>query len=204
MENCSYQTVKDPSTGLFKDKGSKFFACLFPVTSEKQIKDLLLSIRREKYDARHHCYAWRLGPDKNSFRANDDGEPSGTAGKPILGQIMKFDLTDILIIVVRYFGGTLLGTGGLINAYRTASADAIGNSTIITKTVDQVFDIIFPAAKTKLIIKVLGEEKATQLERFFDSTCRIRVSVPAGNYPNISGRLAAIEDVKVIRIKGSY
>lgn len=204
MENCSYQTVKDPSTGLFKDKGSKFFACLFPVTSEKQIKDLLLRIRREKYDARHHCYAWRLGPDKNRFRANDDGEPSGTAGKPILGQIMKFDLTDILIIVVRYFGGTLLGTGGLINAYRTASADAIGNSTIITKTVDQVFDIIFPAAKTKLIIKVLGEEKATQLERFFDSTCRIRVSVPAGNYPNISGRLTAIEDVKVIRIKGSY
>ena len=204
MENCSYQTVKDPSTGLFKDKGSKFFACLFPVTSEKQIKDLLLRIRREKYDARHHCYAWRLGPDKNRFRANDDGEPSGTAGKPILGQIMKFDLTDILIIVVRYFGGTLLGTGGLINAYRTASADAIGNSTIITKTVDQVFDIIFPAAKTKLIIKVLGEEKATQLERFFDSICRIKVSVPAGNYPNISGRLTAIEDVKVIRIKGSY
>ncbi|MDP2112754.1 MAG: YigZ family protein, partial [Bacteroidota bacterium] len=127
----TYKTIEKPSEGLFKDKGSKFISFAFPVNSEDEIKDIVQSIKKEHHSARHHCYAWRLGADHLHFRANDDGEPSSTAGKPILGQIQSFDLTNILIVVVRYFGGTLLGVSGLINAYRSAALDAINQAEIV-------------------------------------------------------------------------
>ncbi len=130
----SYLTIEKNTEGLFKDKGSKFLAFAYPVEEEEEIKEYIQALKKEHYSARHHCYAWRLGAEKTHFRANDDGEPSSTAGKPILGQIQKNDLTNILIVVVRYFGGTLLGVSGLINAYRGAAADVINNSIIVEKT----------------------------------------------------------------------
>ena len=120
-----YLTISKPSEGLFKDRGSKFIAFAYPVSTEEEIKEIQEKLRSDYHDARHHCYAYMLGKDKNVFRANDDGEPSSTAGKPILGQIKSYDLTNILIIVIRYFGGTKLGVSGLINAYKTAADDSI-------------------------------------------------------------------------------
>ena len=117
-----YKTIKHPSEGLYKEKGSKFLAFAYPVSSEEDIGRIITDLRKQYHDARHHCYAWRLGPEKDRFRVNDDGEPSGSAGKPIFGQIRSMDLSDVLVVVVRYFGGTLLGVGGLIRAYRAAVA----------------------------------------------------------------------------------
>jgi uncharacterized YigZ family protein len=131
----SYKTIKKESQGYFKDKGSKFLAFAFPVKSEEEIKEILTRLRKEHHSARHHCYAWRLGSEEITFRANDDGEPSSTAGKPILGQLLSFEVTNILIIVVRYFGGTLLGVSGLINAYKNAAADSLNNAEIIEKII---------------------------------------------------------------------
>ena len=119
-----YQTIEKESQGYFKDKGSKFYAFAFPVTNEEQVKEILARLRKEHHSARHHCFAWRFGTENVSFRANDDGEPSSTAGKPILGQLLTCNVTNILVVVIRYFGGTLLGVSGLINAYRNAAADA--------------------------------------------------------------------------------
>lgn len=120
-----YKTIAAPAEGLYKEKGSKFISLAYPVQSEGQIKEIVAELKDKFYDARHHCYAWMLGADKKNFRANDDGEPSSTAGRPILGQIQSNDLTNILIVVIRYFGGTKLGVSGLINAYREAAADAL-------------------------------------------------------------------------------
>ena len=139
----TYLTIKEPSEGLFKDKGSKFSSFAFPASSEEDVKKFLAELKKQHPSANHHCYAFRLGADKQAYRANDDGEPSNTAGKPILGQIQSKDLTNILIVVVRYFGGTLLGVSGLINAYKLAAAEAIQNATIIEKTVDDIYEIKF-------------------------------------------------------------
>lgn len=135
----TYLTISSPSEAVYKDKGSKFLAFACPVSSVDEIKNILAEKRREFYDARHVCYAYMLGYERNTFRANDDGEPSGTAGRPILGQINSAGLTDILIVVVRYFGGTLLGTSGLIQAYKTAAADAIANASIEERIVEKQF-----------------------------------------------------------------
>jgi uncharacterized YigZ family protein len=131
MESDSYLTIENPSEGLFRDKGSRFLSFAFPVQTEDEIHKILENNHKKYHDAHHHCYAWRLGVDMNHFRSNDDGEPGNSAGKPILGQIQSFQLTNLLIIVVRYFGGTLLGVGGLIQAYKAASMDAIKNAHII-------------------------------------------------------------------------
>ncbi|MEM6724853.1 MAG: YigZ family protein [Bacteroidota bacterium] len=138
-----YQTIAAPSEGFYKDRGSRFLAFAYAVYSESDIKDCLEHLRKEHKKARHHCYAWRLGLDKNNYRANDDGEPSGTAGKPILGQIDSFGTTNLLIVVIRYFGGTKLGTSGLINAYKLAARDALEQAEIIQKTQDEIHRIVF-------------------------------------------------------------
>ena len=137
----TYRTLKSPSEGIYKEKGSKFLAFAFPVNNEGDIKEKLEEIRKAYHDARHHCYAWVLGADKSRFRANDDGEPSNSAGKPILGKLQSHDLSQILIIVVRYFGGVKLGVGGLINAYRSAADDAIQNGTIVKRRMKTIFEI---------------------------------------------------------------
>lgn len=141
-----YRTLSAPATGEFKDRGSKFIAYAWPVSSEEAATTHIEALRKEHFKARHHCFAWRLEPDGNRFRANDDGEPSGTAGRPILGQIDSFGLTEVVVVVVRYFGGTLLGTSGLINAYREATAEALRGAAIVEKIVKDTFLLDFDYA----------------------------------------------------------
>ena len=153
----TYKSISLPSQGSYKDNGSKFLAFAFPVETEAQIKEHVAALKKEYFDARHHCYAYRLRYDYSVWRANDDGEPSSSAGRPILGQILSNELSDILIVVVRYFGGIKLGVPGLIRAYKTASADAIANSQICEKIATNEYSISFPYERMNDIMKVLKE-----------------------------------------------
>ena len=168
-----YSTIEKPSKGLFRDRGSKFLAFAFPVTSTKEIKSIQERLRKEYHDARHHCYAYRLGAAKNEVRANDDGEPSNSAGKPILGQIQAYDLSNVLVIVIRYFGGTLLGVGGLINAYRSAASDALQNASIVDGVETDLIEISYTYPLTNAIMKIIEDEKITVKEQNFTDTCRM-------------------------------
>jgi uncharacterized YigZ family protein len=173
----SYKSIKEPGEGFFKDRGSKFFSYVYPVETEEEIKDILDRLRKEHHGARHHCYAWRLGEKDVIYRANDDGEPSSTAGKPILGQLQSFGLTNILVVVVRYFGGTLLGTSGLINAYRTAAASALENSEIITVTIDSVFRLTYSYNEMNEVMRIVKQENLNILDTKFEEICRLCFSV---------------------------
>ena len=175
--NDSYKTIAHKSEGYFKDKGSKFFAYAFPVKIEEETKIILNQIKKEHHSARHHCYAWRLGTDEITFRANDDGEPSSTAGKPILGQLQSFDLTNIFVIVVRYFGGTLLGTSGLINAYRTATADAIRNAEIVTKIIEDRFTLKFTYNEMNEVMQIIKQENLNVKNTRFELNCELDFSL---------------------------
>ena len=165
----TYLTIQKATEGLFKDKGSKFFAYAFPIQNEDEIKQHIADLKKQHHGARHWCYAFRLGADKKLFRANDDGEPSGTAGKPILNQIISADLTDILVVVVRYFGGTLLGTSGLIQAYKAAAANALEQSTTVTKYITQTCKVNFNTEVTNLVMRYLKEFDVEILEHTFDT-----------------------------------
>lgn len=193
----TFKTIEKPSEGLFKDKGSRFISYAFPVNSEEQIRDIVQSIKKEHHSARHHCYAWRLGSEKLLFRANDDGEPSSTAGKPILGQIQSFDLTNILIVVVRYFGGTLLGVSGLINAYRNAALDAINQAEIVEKLLEKRFMIEFDYSAMNEVMKIFKDEKLPQMDPQFDLKCKIQTSVRLSESNQIEKSLLKIEGVQV-------
>jgi uncharacterized YigZ family protein len=153
-----YLTLKNESQGLYKEKGSRFIAIAVPVGSAGEVKSQLERLRKLYHDARHHCYAYRLGEEPYEYRYNDDGEPSGTAGKPIYGQIQSFDLTNILIVVIRYFGGVKLGTGGLIQAYRSAARDSVNNGEIITKTWKAVFEIRFNYPRMNDVMRIIKDE----------------------------------------------
>lgn len=173
----TYLSVREPSTGVYKEKGSRFLAFLFPVSTAEQAKSEIDRIRKEYHDARHHCFAYRIGLSGDIWRINDDGEPSSTAGKPIFGQILSHSLSDILIIVVRYFGGVKLGVPGLINAYRTAAADAISNSAIIAKTAASIVKIDFSYPGMNDIMKLIKESGATVISQNFDLNCSMTVKV---------------------------
>lgn len=164
----SFQTITETAEGLFTDRGSKFFAYAFPVTNEEEIKSFLEELRKEHWKARHHCYAYRLGTDGNNFRANDDGEPSGTAGKPILGQIDSFNVTNILIVVIRYFGGTKLGVGGLINAYRTGASEALTDATIENQIITDSFIIQYDYEITGQIMSFLNQQELKILNQTYN------------------------------------
>jgi uncharacterized YigZ family protein len=196
----TYKTIQNPSEGLFKDKGSKFIAYAYPVTSEDQIREIVQAIKKEHHSARHHCYAWRLGHEKLLFRANDDGEPSSTAGKPILGQIQSFDLTNILIVVVRYFGGTLLGVSGLINAYRSAALDVINQAEIIEKLVEQILLIEFDYGVMNEVMKIFKDEKLVQIDPQFDLRCQVKTTVRLSELKRIEENLNKIEGLKINRL----
>lgn len=177
MQADSFLTIKKASEGFYKEKGSKFLAFAFPVSTEDQIKEIQKGLRKQYYDARHHVYAFRLGLDKKVFRASDDGEPANSSGPPILGQIKSYDLTNILIVVIRYFGGTKLGVPGLINAYKTAAADAIENAKIIEKTDDAIVDVFFEYPQMNDVMRIAKEENVNQLEHDFQAKCRLRFSI---------------------------
>ena len=176
----TYLTISSVSEALYKDKGSKFYAFAYPVQTVEQIKEILAEKRKEYYDARHVCYAYMLGYERNQFRANDDGEPSGTAGRPILGQINSSNLTDILIIVVRYFGGTLLGTSGLIQAYKTSAAEAIAAATIEERIVEKTFVSKFGYQDLNAVMRIMKDFDLTIVNQVQEMDCtlyfRIRLS----------------------------
>lgn len=189
----TYKTVASEAHGLFKDRGSRFIALVIPVKGQDEIKEKLEELRKEYHDARHHCYAWVLGPDRQTWRANDDGEPSGTAGRPILGQINSRELTDILIVVIRYFGGTLLGVSGLINAYRSAVEDALAKAPIIEKTVMQSYLLKFPYLSMNDVMKVLKEEVCGQRAHSYGNDCSVEISVRSSAAERINERLLKID-----------
>ena len=193
----TFKTIEKSSKGLFKDRGSRFISYAFPVNSEEEIKVLIQSIRKEHHSARHHCFAWRLGADKLHFRVNDDGEPPFTAGKPILGQIQSFDLTNVLIIVVRYFGGTLLGASGLINAYRNAAFDAIDKAQIIEKMVEKRLLIEFDYDSMNEVMRVFKDENLQMIDPNYDLKCRIKTHIRISESDRIIESLLKIENVKI-------
>lgn len=177
MLNDTYKTIKAPCEGIYKEKGSKFLAFAFPVTSETEIKNHVNSIKKEYYDARHHCYAYILGPDKATYRANDDGEPSGTAGRPIHGQLLSKDITNTLVIVVRYFGGIKLGVSGLINAYKTATKDALDNAEVVEKTVNEIYRVEFEYPLMNDVMRLLKDEGLEQFNQRFEINCSLDFAV---------------------------
>jgi uncharacterized YigZ family protein len=196
----SYLSISKSTEGIFRDRGSRFIAFAFPVKSEQEIKEILNQLRKEHHGANHHCYAWRLGADKQSYRANDDGEPNNSAGKPILGQIQSKDLTNILIVVVRYFGGTLLGVSGLINAYRTAAADALDKSVIITHHVTESFRVEFEYSQTSEVMRMLKSSEAEITHQGFDERSYITYTVRRMNSDILKFKLILIPGVNITNL----
>jgi len=179
----AYQTLAAPAEGFYKEKGSKFLAFAYPVNDQQAIEQHLQQLRKQYHDARHHCYAWVLQPDGSLYRANDDGEPSHSAGDPILGQIRSLELTNTLVVVVRYFGGTKLGVSGLIRAYKTAAADALGNGRIITRQVTQRITLTFNYQDTNRVMKLVDTCHLQIIDQQFDNACRLTAELPLANRP---------------------
>lgn len=193
-----YQTIESASTGIFKDKGSKFLSFAFPVKTENEVKEILISLRKEHHSARHHCYAWRIGTESIQFRTNDDGEPSSTAGKPILGQLQSFNVTNTLIVVVRYFGGTLLGVSGLINAYRNAAADALNNAVIVQKTIEKICRLHFSYKEMSEVMNLVKQEDLRVISTRFEENCELTFSVRKNDLQRVAESFGKIFGVDVI------
>ncbi len=187
-----YQTITTTSEGYYTEKRSKFLAFAHHVESVDEIKVILAQYRKKYYDARHVCYAYMLGADRAEFRANDDGEPSSTAGKPILGQINSNELTDILIVVVRYYGGVNLGTSGLIVAYREAAADAIAHAEIVTRQVEEVITYTFAYPQMNDVMRIVKEMNPRILSQTYDNTCEIRLSIRQSEAEQLRNRLSKL------------
>jgi uncharacterized YigZ family protein len=192
-----YKTIEAISEGLYKEKGSKFLSFAIPVKSVDEIKEILVDYRKRFFDARHVCYAYMLGYDRTEFRANDDGEPSGTAGRPILGQINSRELTNVLVIVVRYFGGVLLGTGGLITAYKEAAADALNTAEISDRTVRNAFSIAFGYLSMNEVMKVIKDLNAEIVNQTFDNECNMTILVDKSQIPLLVAKFENNADVKL-------
>lgn len=192
----TYKTIEGQSESVYTEKRSKFIAIAIPVRTLAEIKQYLEEYQKKYYDARHVCYAYMLGAERKDFRANDNGEPSGTAGKPILGQINSNELTDILVIVVRYFGGIKLGTSGLIVAYRTAAVQAIAEATVIEKTVDQDVTVAFEYPFMNDVMRIVKEESPEILEQSYDMDCFMRLRILKSLMPRLRSRLEKVETLR--------
>jgi uncharacterized YigZ family protein len=197
MPVFSYRTIQSVATGAYKEKGSKFLAFAYPVFDEQQIKGHLSTLQKQYFDARHHCYAWILGADKNKFRANDDGEPNHSAGDPILGQIRSKDLTNVLIVVVRYFGGVKLGVGGLISAYKAAAEDALNNAVVVEQEVEEFMTLTYPYASTAEVMRLVKDFDLTIEEQSFVDNCIITVSV------SLKNRDKLVEKIELLTATGT-
>ena len=189
----SYLTVSAPAECNMRERSSKFLSYAYPVTSEEQIKEHLDALHKQYYDATHHCYAWRLGPHGEHFRANDDGEPSGTAGKPILGQLLSKDITDCLVVVVRYFGGTKLGVSGLIQAYREAAADVLEVADVVERTVDTILRIDFSYMVMNDVMRIVKDLQPRVVSQEFDNACKMRLLVRESESAELIGRLGKVD-----------
>lgn len=191
----SYLTIAEPAEAIYKERSSKFLTYAYPVESEGEIKELLDALRKQYYDATHHCYAYRLGAQGEMFRANDDGEPSGTAGKPILGQLLSANLTNCLVVVVRYFGGTKLGVSGLIQAYKESTAEVIAVSKIIEKTVDRVVKIDFDYTSMNGVMRIVKEMNPRIDEQVFDNICKMSLRIRESEAEILTAKLSKVEGV---------
>ena len=187
-----YRTVAAPAEAACRERSSKFLAWIYPVRTEEEIREHLEALRKRFFDATHHCYAWRLGPRGEAFRANDDGEPSGTAGKPILGQLLSNELTDCLIVVVRYFGGTKLGVPGLIAAYKESAAAAIEAAQIVERTVDRIVTVDFPYVAMNDIMRAVKELQPRIEEQTFDNLCTLRLTIRESRADLLEERLRKV------------
>lgn len=197
MNEDTYKTIVAPAEGIYTEKRSKFIATALPVRTVADVKAYVENYQKKYYDARHVCYAYMLGAERKEFRANDNGEPSGTAGKPILGQINSNELTDVLIIVVRYFGGIKLGTSGLIVAYRTAAAEALAAATIVEKTVDETLTVFFEYPFMNDVMRIVKEEGPTLLSQGYDTDCTMTLSIRRSLMPRLKERLAKVETLRI-------
>ena len=198
MNSDTYKTIAAPAEGQYTEKRSKFIAIALPVHTVDEIKEYLELYQKKYYDARHVCYAYMLGPERANYRANDNGEPSGTAGKPILGQINSNELTDILVMVVRYFGGIKLGTSGLIVAYRTAAAEAISSAQIVEKTVDDIIVVSFEYPFMNDVMRIVKEMQPDILEQSYDNDCRMTLRIRKSLSEKLCARLGKVDTLRMI------
>ena len=187
------KTISKPSEGIFRDRGSKFIGYAYPVKSDTEVKKLIADLRTAHAKARHFCWAFRFSPDRSLFRLNDDGEPSGTAGRPILNSLLSADLTDVLVVVVRYFGGTLLGVPGLINAYKTAAQEAISAADIVQKTVNDIYKLSFGYLSMNEVMRIIKEESLQVSHEIFDNDCSMEISVPKSQLNLVINKLEKVE-----------
>lgn len=194
MVEDQYKTILEETIGegYYTEKRSKFLAFAHHIESVDEAKELVIAYRKQYYDARHCCYAYMLGPEQKVFRANDDGEPSSTAGKPILGQIISHELTDVIVFVIRYFGGVKLGTSGLINAYRTAANEALSNASVVVKQVEETIDFDFTYPMMNDVMRVVKEMQPRVIDQKFDNTCSIKLSIRKSEVEQLRMRLSKL------------
>ncbi len=199
-QDDTYNMLSTCGEGLYKEKGSKFIAETFIVMSEDEAKAAIASVKKKYFDARHHCYAYMIGPDKKNFRSSDDGEPSGTAGKPILNQILSKEVTNVCIVVIRYFGGIKLGTSGLINAYKTAAREALDNSAIVEKTINEIYSLEFAYPLMNEVMRIMKEENLEQLNPRFKLDCYLEFSTRKNSASRIAEKFSNLFGVKITHI----
>ncbi|MDR2980264.1 MAG: YigZ family protein [Bacteroidales bacterium] len=202
MFDDTYKTITKISTGIYTEKGSKFWAFAYPVKTEGEIKEIVAACKKEYYDARHHCYAYILGVNQDAYRINDDGEPSGTAGRPIHGQLLSNGLTDVLVIVVRYFGGTKLGVPGLINAYKTAAAEAISANEIVEKFVEENYRILFDYTVMNSVMQILKSDSVKILSQGYEGHSILDFKVRKKDADQILTELRKIRGIEGVSAKG--
>jgi len=198
--NETWKTIQSPAEGSFREKGSRFLSYIYPVKEEEEIKEILASLRKEHHSARHHCYAWQLGTSPPRTRANDDGEPPSTAGKPILGQLVSSGLTNVLLVVVRYFGGRLLGVPGLIHAYREAAASAVNNAETAEIISEKEYQLDFSFSELNAVMLIIKKEGYTVIKRDFSDRCLLEFSVSTAEAPRAESLLGAMNGVKITEI----
>lgn len=200
-EKDTYKTIATASEEvLYKEKNSKFFGYAFPVTTEEEIKEILERLRKEHFSARHWCYAYQIGTEKIQYRANDDGEPNNSAGMPIYGQIQSFEVTNVLVVVVRYFGGVKLGVGGLISAYKIAAQMALENSEIVERTIDKHFIISFGYANMNKVMRIIKEKNLQIVSQKMEMDCEIEISIRKKNAQNLLNTFENLYEIKLTEI----
>lgn len=197
----TYFTIDKPCEAVFRDRGSKFIAYAYPISTDQEIKNIVADLKKENPKANHHCWAMRWSTDRSVFRLNDDGEPSGTAGRPILNTLLSRNLTNVAVVVVRYFGGTLLGVPGLINAYKTATELALNEAVIIEKTVNDVYTITFDYLQMNEVMRIIKEDNLEILEQQFDNSCAIKISI---RKMQVNQTLARLQKLTSVQVKYNY